>query len=153
MATVNSDGAAEDLIRSFVQLSCAELHAKTIIEKTESALENGIVDMENDEEVAKAVDKVTSMNEELNMIAENRRNVMLALFNMYEGDKDYWCMVKHLGSAAYTLFEAYQATEDPHLYDLALEANKSFIRALTHFLGVEITECAACFSDMMRVKK
>ena len=150
MATVNSDGAAEDLIRSFVQFSCAELHAKTILEKTESALENGIVDLENDEEVEKAIQKINDMSEELNMIAESRRSVMLALFDMYDGDKDYWCMVKHLGSGAYTLFEAYQATEDPMLYSLALEANKSFIRALTHFLGVEITECSACFADMIR---
>lgn len=150
MADIQSDGAAEDLIRSFVQLSCAELHAKTILEKTESELENGIVDLENDEEVQKAVNKITSISEELNMIAETRRSVMLALFNMYDGDKDYWCMVKHLGSAAFTLFEAYQATEIPHLYDLALEANKPFIRALTHFLGVEITECSACFADMIR---
>lgn len=153
MATVNSDGAAEDLIRSFVQLSCAELHAKTLLEKTESSLENGIVDLENEEEVQKAVEKLNSMSEELGMIAEARRGVMLTLFNMYNGDKDYWCMVKHLGSGAYTLFEAYQATEDPEVYDLALEANKCFIRALTHFLGVEITECAACFADMIKVTK
>ena len=139
-----------DIIRSFVHLSCAEIHAKTILEKTESELENGIVDLENDEETQKAIDKINAMSEELNMIAETRRSVMLLLFDMYDGDKDYWCLVKHLGSGAYTLFEAYQATEDPMTYSLALEANKCFIRALTHFLGVEITECAACFADMMR---
>ena len=153
MASVNGDGAAEDMVRSFVQLSCAELHAKTILEKTEAELEEGIVDVENEEECEKAVEKIASMTEELNLIAECRRAVMLKLFNMYEGDKDYWCMVKHLGSGAFTLFEAYQATEDPDIYNLALEANKCFVQALTHFLGVEITDCASCFADLLKAKE
>jgi len=153
MPSINSDGAAEDMIRSFVQLSCAELHAKTIIEKTESSLENGIVDLEDEKEVEKALNKVLSMSDELNLIAEARRAVMLRLFEMYDGDKDYWCMVKHLGSGAFTLFEAYQATEDPDIYNLALEANKCFVQALTHFLGVEITDCASCFADLLKAKE
>lgn len=153
MANIQSDGAAEDIIRSFVQLCCAEGHAKTILEKTEAELENGIVDVENEEECQKAVEKINSMTEELHAISEARRATMLRLFNMYHGDKDYWCMVKHLGNAAYTLFEAYQATEDPETYDLALEANKCFVRALTHFLGVELTDCISCLSDMLKKER
>ena len=42
----SSDGIAEDMIRSFVQVGCAELHAKTLLEKFSAELENGIVDVE-----------------------------------------------------------------------------------------------------------
>ena len=151
MATTNGDGAAEDQIRAFVQFACAEGHAKTILEKAESELEN--TDPEDEETCQKLVEKISSMSEELGYIAEMRRAIMLKLFNEYQGDKDYWCMVKHLGSGAYTLFEAYQATEDPETYDLAIEANKCFVRAISHFLGVEIVDCAACLSDILKAKE
>lgn len=146
-----SDGTAEDMIRAFVQVGCAEVHVKTLVEKYNAEMENGMVDISNDKALNDAIKKLDEANEELNELAETRRGIMLALFNMYHGNKDYWCVVKHLGIGAYTLFEAYQASDDdPELYTLALETNKRFVKALTHFLGVEITDCAACFSDMMR---
>lgn len=149
---VVQDGASEDLIRSFVQIGCAELHAKTILEKAEAEMEEGIIDLEDSEAVERQMKKISDIEEEMNDLANLRRRTMLRLFDMYDGDKDYWCMVKHVGTGAYTLFEAYEASGDPTLYDLALEANKAFIRALTHFLGVEITDCAACFSDILKAK-
>lgn len=144
------DGASEDLIRAFVQIGCAEIHAKTILEKAEAEAEEGIIDLEDEEAVERQMKKISEVEEEINDLAELRRRTMLRLFDMYKGDKDYWCMVKHVGTGAYTLFEAYEATGDPMLYELALDANKAFIRSLTHFLGVEITSCAACFADMLR---
>lgn len=149
---VASDGASEDLIRSFVQIGCAELHAKTILEKAEAEMEEGIVDLEDPDAVDRQMKKISDIEEEMNMFAQLRRKIMLRLFDQYDGDKDYWCLVKHVGTGAYTLFEAYEASGDPTLYDLALEANKAFIRTLTHFLGVEITDCAACFSDILKAK-
>lgn len=146
--TVVSDGIAEDLIRSFVQVGCAEVHMKTLIEKTNSELENGIV-----EDFQSQSEKLNEMVEEANNLAELRRSIMLRLFNMYEGDKDYWCVVKHLGIGAFTLFEAYEASEDdPALLELALEANKRFIKAMCRFLGTEIVDCAACFADLISAK-
>lgn len=151
---IQSDGVAEDLIRSFVQVGCAEVHAKTILEKYNAQLENGLIDLNDNKAVLEQTDKITAITDELNNLAELRRGLMLRLFNMYDGDKDYWCLVKHLGIGAYTLFEAYQASEDdPELYTLALEANKRFIYSLTHFLGVEITECAACFADILKSER
>lgn len=145
--TVVSDGIAEDLIRSFVQVGCAEVHMKTLIEKTNSELENGIVGFEAQS------DKLNELVEEANNLAELRRSIMLRLFNMYDGDKDYWCVVKHLGIGAFTLFEAYEASEDdPALLELALEANKRFIKAMCRFLGTEIVDCAACFADILSAK-
>lgn len=149
---VVQDGASEDLIRSFVQIGCAELHAKTILEKAEAEMEEGIVDLEDPDAVDRQMKKISDIEEEMNMFAQLRRKTMLRLFDMYDGDKDYWCVIKHVGTGAYTLFEAYEATGDPSLYELALDANKAFIRALTHFLGVEITDCAACFSDILKAK-
>lgn len=152
MRNIQSDGAAEDMIRSFVQVGCAEVHLKTIHEKTVAELENA--DPNEEEKIQECLDKISQTSEELNSLAELRRSIMLRLFNMYEGDKDYWCMVKHLGIAAYTMFESYQASEDdPELYKAALEANRAFITAMTHFLGMEITDCAACFADALKAER
>ena len=48
----SSSGPAEDLIRAFVQMGCAEVHLKTLYEKTLAEMENGIVDV-SDEKVRK----------------------------------------------------------------------------------------------------
>ena len=145
---IQSDGTAEDLIRSFVQIGCAEVHAKTLVEKYNAQLENLADDFAKVEELG---EKIQSTTDEMNNLAELRREIMLNLFSMYDGDKDWWCMVKHIGIGAYTLFEAYQASDDdPELYNLYIEANKRFVFAMTHFLGVEITECAACFADAIK---
>lgn len=147
----SSDGIAEDLIRSFVQVGCAELHAKTLLEKANAELENGLIDIYDTEKVKAQTEKITYITTEITELAELRRSLMLRLFNMYDGDKTWWCVIKHLGIGAYTLFEAYQASdEDPELLDLALSANRRFISAMTQFLGLEITECAACFADALK---
>lgn len=153
MGNIQSDGTAEDLIRSFVQVGCAELHAKTLLEKANAELENSLIDIYDTTAVQKQTEKITYITEEIDNLAELRRSLMLRLFNMYDGDKSWWCMVKHLGIGAYTLFEAYQASDnDSELLDMALAANRRFISALTQFLGLEITECAACFADALKGK-
>lgn len=150
----SSDGIAEDMIRSFVQAGCAETHAKTLLEKAYAQMENGMLDVFDEKAMEEHTAKIDELTEELSALAELRRSIMLKLFSMYDGDKDYWCMVKHLGIGAYTLFEAYQASDDdPELFNMALEANKRFIKALSRFLGTEVTECAACFADMLKGEK
>lgn len=150
----SSDGIAEDMIRSFVQIGCAETHAKTLLEKYQAQLENGLIDVTNPDVVQAQVEKIDDTVQEINSLAQLRRGIMLRLFELFDGDKDYWCEVKHLGIGAYTLFEAYQASDDdPTLLNLANEANKRFIKALTRFLGVPITECASCFSDILKAQK
>ena len=73
------------------------------------------------------------------------------LFGMFDGDKDAWCLVKHLGIGAMTLFEAYEASDnDLELLNMAYDANKAFVLAMTRFLGVEISDCAACLSDSLK---
>ena len=134
-------------------MGCAEVHAKTLLEKTMAEMENGLIDTENDEVLQKHLKKTDNIINEIEHYASVRRRVMLYLFNMYDGDKDYWCEIKHLGIAAYTLFEAYEASDnDDALLDLALEAQKSFTKALCAFLGKEITDCAACFAEMIKEK-
>lgn len=150
---IQSDGISEDLIRAFVQAGCAELHMKTLVEKYNAQVENGLIDLTDNEAVQKQIDKITSATDELNEFAETRRSLMLILKDMYDGDPDYWCVVKHAGLAMYCAFEAYQASEDDQdLYTTYLETNKRFIKSLTHFLGVEITDCAACFADILKSK-
>ena len=147
----SSDGIAEDIIRAFVQVGCAELHAKTLLEKANAELENGLIDIYDTAKVQKQTEKITYITEEIDNLSSLRRSLMLRLFEMYDGDKSWWCMVKHLGIGAYTLFEAYQASDnDSELLDMAFAANRRFISALTQFLGLEITECAACFADALK---
>lgn len=151
--TSGVDGIAEDMLRSIVQLSCSELHQKTLYEKYTAELENGLIDTENSEVVDEQIEKIHESLEDLNELAQLRRRAMLTLFNLYNGDKDYWCQIKHLGAASYCLMECYLASDDDaELLTLAMDANKAFVRAISHFIGVEITDCAACLSDLLKGK-
>lgn len=152
---MSSSGKAEDMIRAFVQMGCAEVHLKTLYEKTLAEMENGIVDVE-DAEVRKAwIEKAESYREDLIASADLRRQMMVACFEMFEGgDKDVWCMVKHLGISAMCAFEVWQASDDdPALLDIAVEANKLFTQYLTRFFGMEVTPCSACLSDLLQGKE
>lgn len=152
---LSSSGIAEDLIRAFTQVGCAESHAKTILEKATAELDNGLIDVNNKDVVEKQVNHINDLIEEIASLAELRRSMMRYLQKLYpDGDKNYWCMVKHLSIAQFTAFEVYQASDDdPDLLNMALEANGRFVKALTHFLGVEISDCASCFADMMKRKE
>lgn len=149
--TSGVDGIAEDLIRAIVQLSCSELHAKTLYEKYSAELTNGLIDTDNQEIVDKQIDKIDNALADLNDLAQLRRRAMLTLFDLYDGNKDYWCQVKHIGSASYCLLECYLASDDDlELLQLSEDANSAFVRAISNFIGVEITDCAACLSDYLK---
>lgn len=146
-----TDGLAEDLIRSFIQIASAEMHTKTLLEKRISELENGLINFE--QELEAQLKKISELKEELHILAQLRRDDMLYLYELYGsiGDKEKWCTVKHLAIAMMTAFEAWQASEsDEYLLTAAIEKNKLLLKALTQFLGVEITECAACFADILK---
>ena len=148
----SSDGIAEDLIRSLVQMASVELHTKTLIEKRVSEIENGMV---NEEDIPKQLEIIQGLKEDIEEQAEVRRSIMLYLYNLYgqKGNKEYWCMVKHASGAMYTMFEAWQASDKgEELLSMAIQINKIFIKALTCFLGVEITECSSCFSDILKAE-
>lgn len=151
----SSSGAAEDLIRAFVQMGCSELHLKTLYEKTLAEMENGIADM-SDPEVRNAyIDKVNAYREDIAEAAQLRRRMMIHCFEMFDGgDKEVWCMVKHVGIASMCAWETWQASDDdPELLDIAVESNKLFVKYLTRFLGMEITSCASCLSDYLKGKE
>lgn len=146
----SSSGIAEDLIRSFIQVGCAELHLKTILEKRVSEIENGMT-----EDIQGTIERIDEVKEEITELAEIRRSQMLTLFNLFEnGDKEMWCMVKHIGLASFTAWEVYQASDDDsELLSQALDLNKQFIKYTARFLGAEIDGCASCFSDMLKAEK
>lgn len=145
----SSDGIAEDLIRSFVQFGAAELHLKTLVEKSEARLREGLSDLEKETQM------LLVYQDMLEEVTELRRHSMRVLFDLYDnGEKDSWCIVKHLGMAMITAFESAQADDfSAETYELWLNANKAFTKALSLFLGTEITDCAACFADMLRGKE
>ena len=146
----SSEGIAEDLIRAFTQLVCVEAHYKTLIEKKISEIENGFVE---DKDIQHVLDEIDDLKNQLSDVAQLRREEMLHLYQMFgeKGDKSYWCSVKHLASSAYTIFECYQASDDDaDLLTLSLETNKQLMVAVGKFLGVTITSCASCFSDILK---
>lgn len=147
-------GMAEDLLRSIVQMACAEVHAQTLYYKHTSELDNGIVDVTDSEAVQRHLEKIEMFREDIETYANARRKMMNVLYEMFDNDKkdkNMWCQIKHLGVSAYTAFETYQASEqDPELLLIAYEANQAFVKAVTRFLGVEVSDCASCMSDSLK---
>lgn len=150
--SLSETGIAEDMIRSYIQFGCAEVHAKSLYEKTIAELNNGIVDVEDNDVVQKHLERAQMFKDDINAYAMMRRDIMRKLLEMFpNGDKSMWCQAKHLGIAMMTLFEAYQGSDDDaELLHMAYEANASFTLAMSRFLGVEITSCSACFAEMLR---
>lgn len=147
-----ADAKAEDLIRAMQQFGSAEMHAKSLYEQTVAQMENGLVDVDDPDELKKTTDKANYLLESIEELSQLRRNAAYALFNMYDGgDEKMWCLVKHLGIGSMQAFETYQASDDdPALLQLAIDANKAFNKALTAFIGAEITDCAACLGDYLK---
>lgn len=151
---LSESGHAEDLIRSYIQFGCAEVHAKTLYEKATSELDNGLVDVSDEEVLQKQLEKCQAYKDDINEYSDMRRDVMRKLLDMFpNGDKDLWCQAKHLGIGAMQLWESYVGSDDDvELLQMAYRANQLFIKAMTRFLGIEWTDCASCFSDRMRGK-
>lgn len=151
-----SDGIGEDLLRAITNFACSEAHAKTLYEKVNAELENGLVDVEDEKVLQSRLDEMGALREDINNYAELRRKTMLALYEQYgsKGDKNMWCMVKHLSVSTMTLFEAYQASDDDlGLLQLAIDSNKQFVKAVSRFVGADMTECASCLSDYLKAKE
>lgn len=152
---VNSEvGSAEDLLRAIVQMGAAEIHAMGLYYKTTAEMENGLVNVDDNEVLQKQIEKSEMYREDIETYADLRRRMMSALMEMVgtdEANKDLWCMVKHLGLSMMQTFEAYENSENNlTLLNLAYDANKAFTKAVTRFLGIEISDCAACMSDSLK---
>lgn len=151
----SSSGIGEDLIRAIQQMCCSELHLITLYEKTVAELENGLVDIDKQDVRDAHIAKMEQYREDIIEATQIRRQMMSKLFDMFDGgDRDVWCMFKHLASSSYCAWECYLASDDdPDLLVIALDTNKLFTRFTTQFLGMEITSCASCLSDALRGKE
>lgn len=147
-------GSSEDLLRAIVQMGAAEIHAMGLYYKTTAEMENGLVDVDDPEVLQKQIEKSNMYLEDIETYATLRRQMTTALQSMVgteEANKDMWCMVKHLGLSMMQCFEAYENSDNNlELLNLAYEANKAFTKAVTRFLGIEVTECSACLSDSLK---
>ena len=147
-------GSAEDLLRAVVQMGAAEIHAMGLYYKTTAEMENGLVNIDDPEVLQKQIDKAEMYREDIETYATLRRQMTTALKDMVgteEANKDMWCMVKHLGLSMMQCFEAYENSDNNlELLNLAYEANKAFTKAVTRFLGIEISDCSACLSDSLK---
>lgn len=147
-------GAGEDLLRAIVQMGAAEIHAMGLYYKTIAEMENGLVNIDDNEVLQKQIEKSEMYQEDIEAYADLRRQMMNALMSMVgteDANKDLWCMVKHLGLAMMQTFEAYENSDNNlELLNIAYESNKAFTKAVTRFLGIEITSCSACLSDALK---
>lgn len=148
-------GMAEDMLRSIVQLGATEMHYQTLYSKAVAQMENGLINVDDQKVRDTQIEKIQRYTGEINSVADVRRRMMRKLFSLFpNGNKDAWCLIKHLGVASMTAFEAYQASnDDTELLDLYYDINKEFNKAVTDFLGMEITDCAACLSDFLKGEK
>lgn len=149
---MSETGIAEDLIRSYIQFGCAEIHAKSLYEKTIAELNNGLIDVEDADVRNAHLERAQMFRDDINTYAELRRGIMRVLLERFpNGDRAMWCQAKHLGIGMMTLFEAYQASDDDaELLHMAYEANEAFTLAISRFLGVTITSCSACLADALK---
>lgn len=143
----STEGMLEDLIRAMVQLACTELHEKTNLERLNADLELDKIEFGKFD--AQEVELIASLDK----ITELRRVHQQLIYELAGGvgDMKQWCKVKHMAMAMYTTFEAYQASDnDQRLYTAYLNVNKLFIETMTKFLGMQITDCASCFTDILK---
>lgn len=154
MENINStSGIAEDIIRSLTHIACDEMHKKTLLEKADSQLKYGMINVDKSDELQSHLKKIEELRDEVNAIASIRRRYMIQLRSIFndQGDKEQWCSFKHQMIAMMCAFEAWQASnDDEDLYQIYLELNQMFTKTTAKFLGVEITECASCLSDMLK---
>ena len=73
-------GAAEDLLRSIVQMGAAEIHAMGLYYKTTAEMENGLVNIDDNEVLQKHLEKAEMYREDIETYATLRRQMTLALF-------------------------------------------------------------------------
>jgi len=148
--THTASGAAEDVIRGLMHLVALEMHLKTDIEKLTSELE-----LEDFDCLSEHLKKITQSRENSYQIARMRRSDMLRLYEMFDskGDKSAWCNVKHMLNVAIVKFEVWQATGSNDDYDAFIDFNQLLNAEMARFIGVEITDCASCFSDMLKAEE
>ena len=114
-------------------------------------MDNGLIDVTDAEILQSQLAKIGTFRSMMEEVTDMRRKLMVKLYSIGTGDKDYWCLVKHLGTGAFQAYETYMASDDDsELYNLWLESNKLFVKAVTGFLGYEVTDCAACLHDYLK---
>lgn len=147
MNSNTNSGLLEDLIRSMVQLSALELHAKTQCEKAEYNLQ--VVDQEELEDAIEVLGKAES---NLLKVTEHRRTVMRLIIGFVpNADPTKWCEVKHISMAMITAFEAMQADQShTGLADYFYGINRLFIETISDWLHLDIPPCASCFEDALK---
>lgn len=144
---LSSEGLLEDLMRTMVELVCAELHEKTNLERLNADLELGEIDQLEFDQLEP--DYIQNLDE----VTQLRRATTKMIYDLSggKGNIKKWCLTKHVAGAMYTAFEAYQASDnDMALYDLYLGINKYFIKVMTEFMGLPVISCASCLTDILK---
>ena len=145
-----SSGVSEDILRSVKELVALEEHLVTIVLKHNSKITHDLT-----EDVNSELAKVKDACSELKTVTNLRRSQMLRLKEMYADtiNEDYWCNVKHMAGVAKLSVEQYQATGTNDDFHYMSDVHELFISTVTKFLGVEVTSCQSCFSDILKAEE
>ena len=145
-----SSGVSEDIIRSIKELVALEEHLVTLVLKYNSKITHNLTD-----DVSIELINVKETCVELKTITDLRRSQMLRLKEMYADtvDDNYWCNVKHLSAVAKLSVEQYQATGNTDDFHYMAHVHELLISTITKFLGVEVTSCQSCFSDILKAEE
>jgi len=161
----SSTGYVEDMVRSFVQLSAIEVHAKTELELAETNHRDALLmyDIEmntptsekaldvQSENLDNAEDALEDAKDWVITVQELRRESQRRLLaHAKKPDMHVWCRMKHMAMAMYTAFEVWQASENQADFDHYININNAFIESTAKFLGMDIDSCAACFTDALK---
>lgn len=143
----SASGIAEDMIRCLMHLIAIEMHLKTDIEKLDSEIQ---IELQPE-----LIERLKQTKESCHEVASLRREDMLKLYELFGsiGDKSYWCLVKHSLFVAISAFEVWQATDEARDYESFICKQKVLNVYLAQFLGVEVTDCASCFSDILKAEE
>lgn len=160
---VNKDssvGITEDLLTNIMHLCASEYHLNILIRKYEDQItfwyNDGMPEFQSAEDLDNIVINegiIKDCVETLSNITVQRRNAMKLLKSQANenGNKDMWCLLKHMLTATVTAFEVWQVNLlDEHTKRIFIDQSRATNQVIAMFLGYEVTPCSACLTDQMK---
>lgn len=88
--------------------------------------------------------------ENLSDAIQDRRDLMQAIKDLYNGNEKIWCALKH-SIFAYTLATEilYSDMNNPQFIKLQRQSAYRMYKTLSKFIGIEVVSCGRCLSEQL----
>ena len=142
-----------DLALSIAQDCADEWHSRDYIQGLESELES--VDEKEMPALHEKLKKQIEEEKEEWLDGVKLRRRKMDVLGIQSPNYDYHkrCTLKHRATAYVEAVETYQASPQDINYVVLVKSEKRFFRALSKFMGMEITDCGRCLSDQLNVEQ